>query len=926
MKQRIKQDSRIQMSSGVMLKKYIIYFLVVHFVFSTPRMIAKPLIEVDRTVFISDQAALDRSENGVDIVNMSRPSNAGVSKNTFRHYNVSDKGVILNNSLRRGASVLLGDEMMYKNPYYENQSASLVLFEVSGLNQSQLNGYTEMFGDPAEFILANPNGIVVNGGGLINIPRATFTTGQTVFGGDGSLNYIDVDRGKVSVDQLGFDASTVDYFDIVSRMAEINGELQGGNNLKIQVGQNRFDYHSRGIHTNPNADLITPKAQWGIDGSVLGVIKAGQITLIGTEDGVGVKTAGRLVAIEDIVLTSAGDIEYGSIQTEGDVKTNSMGSTRQMVSTLADGKINMQSGGSITLKGQLTHGKQGIILNTDKDIYIGNSIEQVMTDQGDRYTQLHSFNDVILSADGDILLKATYIDSEKKVQLAAHQGEVRNRGVVIGSNQLDIDAVRVFNSSDGKLSSLGDVEIVGNQKIVNSGRIESGGELTIKTAELQNRDGVVTIDEFGYDDHVSGIYSGEAMDLSIGEGGLLNDNNDILSKGQLNLSVQNQFENLNSGTISAGADMALDVVGLFKNNGTIKSNANLSVDSIQTIQNSGVFSGQQLVAIYSEQSVMNTGGTIDGGARLDIDAKDGNIENRELGVIQSGGRLLLNTKTLSNIGADSFISGGGIDINASRVVNNGSRIQSTALTDDSDIKTDEIFNLNGRISFAGSAVINAGTIDNQFGGEIKSDYDLTIQTSYLSNKEGLLYANGNLTAENINNNFGKIESGEQLTLMVDNGDFYNQNGVISAFGSAGLLIVNADQYLHNNGGQVLSNNDLQLNLMDSNYKTHGTLRAGGDLGIAAQSLVNAIDLKAGGSIDLDIQNNLKNDKQILAGHNLNIKVNDLVNNSVLFANHNMDLRVDNALNNHSNILAINNMTIISLYRLSAILVSLLNKI
>ncbi|WP_155401670.1 filamentous hemagglutinin N-terminal domain-containing protein, partial [Ralstonia solanacearum] len=36
-------------------------------------------------------------------------------------------------------------------------------------------------------VIANPNGILVNGGGFINTSRATLTTGVPVFGGSGSL-------------------------------------------------------------------------------------------------------------------------------------------------------------------------------------------------------------------------------------------------------------------------------------------------------------------------------------------------------------------------------------------------------------------------------------------------------------------------------------------------------------------------------------------------------------------------------------------------------------------------------------------------------------------------------------------------------------------------------------------------------------------
>ena len=169
---------------------------------------------------VSKNLQLDKAANGVPLVNIEAPDNNGISHNVYKEYNVDGRGAILNNSKDLTNSQLGG--LIYGNPNLQNSNeASTIINEVSGVNRSRIEGYQEIAGKKANYILANPNGIYVNGAGFINTGNVTLTTGSR-------NNLQNPEKGIIEVAGKGLDLRNINKAELVARVAELSAPIYGG--------------------------------------------------------------------------------------------------------------------------------------------------------------------------------------------------------------------------------------------------------------------------------------------------------------------------------------------------------------------------------------------------------------------------------------------------------------------------------------------------------------------------------------------------------------------------------------------------------------------------------------------------------------------------------------------------------------------------
>ncbi len=242
------------------------------------------LVQAEGIVVSGTNTSVGQAGNGVPVINIAAPNGSGLSHNQYQQYNVDSQGVILNNATQATQSTQLGG-IIVGNPNLGGNAANTILNEVVGANASQLKGYTEVAGQSARVIVANPYGVTCNGCGFINTPRVTLSTGKPVLDSNGQLERFNVQGGSISIDGVGLNADNVDQFDIITRSTKINARLQA-HKLNIITGRN--DVNDQTLEATALADDGSAKPELAIDSSALGGMYAGAVKLVGTEAGVGV--------------------------------------------------------------------------------------------------------------------------------------------------------------------------------------------------------------------------------------------------------------------------------------------------------------------------------------------------------------------------------------------------------------------------------------------------------------------------------------------------------------------------------------------------------------------------------------------------------------------------------------------------------------
>ena len=268
---------------------------------------------------VSQEVAVDNSRS-ISVIQIASPIH-GVSHNRYESFS-TDTGAIFNNATTPTVSTQIGP--IGANPNLR-ESANLIVNEVIGTSSSQLAGAFEVAGQPADVVIANPNGISIKGVHFINTPKATFTTGVPHMV-DGRLENVTIEKGNLDVtgainaptEHSGANSYTpISKVDLLAKTIRINADVVAQDSIRAITGRNTVNYADGTVTAMESGESTSTGV--ALDVGALGGMYGNTISLIGTESGVGVNISGSIDAIAGTLhIDTAGNltIEQGGLQQE----------------------------------------------------------------------------------------------------------------------------------------------------------------------------------------------------------------------------------------------------------------------------------------------------------------------------------------------------------------------------------------------------------------------------------------------------------------------------------------------------------------------------------------------------------------------------------------------------------------------------------
>ncbi|HEF4757125.1 TPA: filamentous hemagglutinin N-terminal domain-containing protein [Burkholderia multivorans] len=568
--------------------------------------------------------------NGRQLVNLA-PAVAGVSSNTYSSFNVTTAGATLNNT---------------------GINARTIVNQVTSTNRSLIEGEIAVAGPRANVVLANPNGITVNGGSFVNTGHVALSTGTVSFNdlqiAPGVIQrnvVLDTSTGTIVVGPGGL-AGALIGLDLIAKNIVVDGPidntfssatagvrlLAGRSRVELNTGMspsdNANDWLSRSATTDPDT-----ASSYAIDITAAGSLTSGRVQLIVTDRGPGVRSAGAMSAsLGDFTLTSNGNVEmsHAKIDVARDLDVSSQGGI-----TLTDtevkangGHVNVSTadaialtGSSVMASGSVKLNGAGITLNPD----------EAMTGS----TVASSQSGVVLKSAADIVNVGSLVQGQTAIA-----SDADSAGAVTLSA-----AGRILNQSlpQTRLGILfgvqGDVSLTAGADIVNeNARILSNRSISIDAGgDLQN---IV--------DHSTGVQNGAVVGFSEQGGRFLflrhRSDGFTVDYGALADASKLAYITADAGNVTVRAANVANIGGSILSNGgaiDIAARDNIVTQAIFTGQASyrrscfifcrasassnvqafgGVIEANADIALKAGTQITNTGGTVLALGALTLDA------------------------------------------------------------------------------------------------------------------------------------------------------------------------------------------------------------------------------------------------------------------------------------------------------------------
>ncbi|WP_322890873.1 MULTISPECIES: DUF637 domain-containing protein [unclassified Yoonia] len=581
-------------------------------------MTAQPILAQSLPIVADPNAQgglrVQTAPNGVPLVDIATPNARGLSHNTYDQFNVGTSGAILNNEAGTFGTTQLGGVVQGNANLAQSGAARVILNEVVSANRSDLRGIVEVAGRSADVIIANPNGITCDGCGFIRTPRVVLTTGTPEIA-DGALTGLRVEGGDVLIGANGADLGSVSLFDIVSRQVRFEGAAQGEDQVRLSVGPNRFDYTTGAVELLPGDHGDSPA--FGVDSTALGGLYAGRITVMSTEQGVGVRAPAEMAAnAGQMTLTADGRLVMGRAQAEGRVTARSAQDSVTIERSLFSQDAIELTGVSAEIAAGATlasAGSLGITADT-VDLGAGALVVAGMTADGDLAgngtlsitTGTLGATDARLAAAGDLALTADTIRLDQSTPGAAL--------TVLGDARIATQTL----SATGATSSIGgalDVMSTGALALT-GGAYAVGADLDIAAESLTSTAGFET----GGEATVTTLSGDMALGGDLEAGGPVR----LTSAGDMTLTAR----------LASGVTGFLQATGDLLATGTVVTQRDLRVAGANVTNSGALGAAEGALVVESTGDIVNEG-LFYAGRDLTL-SLDGTLENRFADIIAEG--------------------------------------------------------------------------------------------------------------------------------------------------------------------------------------------------------------------------------------------------------------------------------------------------
>ncbi|WP_261737331.1 toxin C-terminal domain-containing protein, partial [Pseudomonas iridis] len=610
------------------------------------------------------------------------------------------------------------------------------------------------------------------------------------------------------------------------------GEIYSGNALTLTVDE----------LINRNKGLISANTQLTLQGQSLD------------------NSGGELLSQQGMRLTLSGafDNTKGNVSSEGalNVKTAQLTNVQGSLSSAedltldSDGSVDNQ-GGKIVTDGALVL-NSGSLDNRQKGTLSGKGAVTVTTGAFDNSSGTLSSADTLNLVAGQVTNSDAGSIGSQGALTASVTGLDQQGGKLFSMTRLSLDLNNgQLNNQNGVINAPGTLLLKQLNGVNNQGgTISSKEAFTLTAQSLDNSNGKLLSDQglilriANALDNVKGIIGAASLDVHAAS--VNNSGGRLVSRGDLDLTVDGLLRNDDNALISAAQTLHIDSAELNnRDSGLIISEGNLTLTATDLdSSNKGEVSASGDIDLKLT-SLSQNGGRLMGDKSVTIDLANGDLNNQN-GLLTAKGPLTL--KRLRNLNNQSgeVSSNLGFDLIA-RAVNNtsGKIISGEKLL----LRGTSLINQKGLMSGWQGLTVNGDSLDNRDSGTLSSksaDVTVDLKDALLNSGSGAVVAQGslNIKAGSLDNsNKGNLSSGTGQTLTLAGALNNNQSGLIASGAALDIVstaftnvggAINAQQAINattsrldNSGGEIAGNGAITLNLSGQLNNNAGKLAGAG---------------------------------------------------------------------------------------------------